>query len=262
MISYITIFGQIIPFYGILFFTGLLLAGFVGTLISKKRGLPKIEIVYSAVFMMIGGLAGSKLLFIIVSLPTIIEHRLSLMQLMQGGFVFYGGLIGGLLGLIAYVKIFKMEFFPFADVCAAVLPLGHAIGRLGCYTAGCCYGIPYDGVGAVVYTETLGHTPLGTPLLPIQLIEAICLLLLWVVLMVLYHRIRALGLLTGIYVISYGILRFILEFFRGDLERGHLLLSTSQWISILIVICGIVLIGSIIKQKKALPEAHADPSSH
>ena len=170
------------------------------------------------------------------------------MQVMQGGFVFYGGLIGGLLGLIIYVKAFKMEFFSFSDVCAAVIPLGHALGRVGCYTAGCCYGIPYDGFGAVVYTNTLGHTPLNTPLLPIQLIEALCLLVLFVVMIVLYNKIKTKGAVTGIYLVGYGILRFVLEFFRGDLERGHLLLSTSQWISIAMVIGGCSLLYCIKKK--------------
>ena len=250
MVNSINILGREIPIYGILICVGAALATIVASLICKKRGLPSFEVHYSGVFILVGALIGAKLLFILVSLEDIIKYDVSLEAIFSGGFVFYGGLLGGLLGLIIYGKCFKMKFFPFADICAAVVPLGHAIGRIGCYLSGCCYGISYSGIGCVIYTETLGMTPLNTPLLPIQLIESLCLLLLFVFLMIVYHKSKTVGNISGIYLISYGILRFILEFFRGDAERGRLLLYTSQWISLGLIICGIGILIYLNRSKK------------
>ncbi len=233
MTNVITLFGREIPLYGLFFYLGILLAAVVALLICKKGGLSKWEIVYSGIYSMIGALIGSKLLFILVSLKTIIEMKLSFEAIIKGGFVFYGGLLGGVLGLLIYVKQYKMKFSDFADIYSVCLTLGHAIGRVGCFFAGCCYGIPYK--YGYTYTDTHGITPLGVPLLPIQLIESACLLALFFVLLTVYLRKNPKkGTCTGIYILSYSVVRFVLEFFRGDVERGNLwLFSTSQWISIL-----------------------------
>lgn len=239
---FINIFSKQIPLYGVMFYIGIALAAIVAVNICKKRGLPAFEIVYSAVYVMIGALLGSKLLFIIVSWDEIIKYDLSLIQVIKGGFVFYGGLIGGALGLIIYTRQFAMKLIDFVDVYATVLPLGHACGRVGCFFAGCCYGMEYDGFLSHTYTASAGLTPLGIPLLPIQLIEAVCLLVLFAILLAVYFKSKKFGFVSKVYLVSYSILRFVLEFFRGDSERGKLfLLSTSQWVSILLVILVFVL---------------------
>ena len=121
---------------------------------------------------------------------------------------------------------------------ATVLPLGHAIGRIGCFSAGCCYGIPFDSPFSVTYTETLGTTPLGIPLFPVQIVESILLVLLFSAQLVLFLRLpQKQNLPVMVYLTAYPTIRFLLEFLRGDSERGVLLgLSTSQWVSLLILI--------------------------
>lgn len=122
------------------------------------------------------------------------------------------------------------------DIFSVVLPLGHAVGRVGCFFGGCCYGICYDGPFAVYYSDAAGLTPLHTPLLPIQLIEAVALLILFIIQLHLYGRKDKQGKLVQSYLLSYALIRFILEFFRGDTARGKLFfLSTSQWISLLVL---------------------------
>ncbi|MBR6795301.1 MAG: prolipoprotein diacylglyceryl transferase, partial [Clostridia bacterium] len=201
------------------------------------------DIVGSAVYAMIGAFLGSKLLFIIVSYEQIIEYQISLVGVIKGGFVFYGGLLGGTLGLFIYAKQFKIDFFRYSDIYATVLPVGHAIGRVGCFFAGCCYGIPHDGFLSYTYTFSVGMTPLGVPLLAIQLIEALLLFLLFLVLLslILLQK-RRVGFCTAVYVITYAVLRFILEFFRGDKGRGVFVLSTSQWISLLLAVLVLVIL--------------------
>lgn len=236
MRSYINILGKQLPLYGILFYLGIALAALVALLVARKRNIPFFDIISSSVYVMIGALIGSKLLFVLVSWQDIMEYNLSIIAVIKGGFVFYGGLLGGILGLIIYAWEYKESFFGYADIYAAVLPLGHALGRVGCFFAGCCYGVEHVGVFSVIYTESAGMTPLGVPLLPIQLIESFCLLFLFAVLMLIYRgNYKKKGFCAAAYVFLYGTLRFVLEFFRGDKERGVSFLSTSQWISLVIV---------------------------
>ncbi len=249
----IELFGTEIALYGILFFFGIGVAVILGMCLIKKREIPLFDFACAAVYAMIGAIVGAKLLFIIVSWQEIVALQLSFEAILKGGFVFYGGLIGGALGLFIYGKQFKIDMKDYIDVCATVLPLGHAFGRLGCFCAGCCYGIPYDGIGSFVYTEpTNAFTPVGVPLLPIQLIEALCLLILFEVLLLIFDKSKQKGLPALVYMIAYAVLRFVLEFFRGDIERGVLLgLSASQWISIgLLAIAFVVLWRKKILKKR------------
>ena len=237
MKPYFTLFGREIPIYGVCFYIGIFIAAGIALLISPRKKVERYEIAYSGVYTMIGAILGSKLLFIAVSLKQIIQDNIPLEAVIKGGFVFYGGLIGGILGLFIYCKQYKVAFSPLCEIMATVLPLGHAFGRIGCYFAGCCYGIPYNGVFSCTYSYSYGSTPLGISLLPIQLIEAFFLLAIFIVLLIVYFKTNEkTGFAVPLYLFMYPILRFVLEFFRGDLERGKFLfLSTSQWVSILLL---------------------------
>ena len=232
-----------IPIYGVCWMSGIFLAAFIALSLSKKTDVEKFDIVCSAVYAVIGGMIGSKLLFIVVTLRKIIEDKIPVEAVIKGGFVFYGGLIGGIIGLSIYTTIYKLKFLEFADIYACVLPLGHALGRVGCFVSGCCYGMPYNGAFGIVYTETLGGAPLGISIFPIQILEALLLTVLFAVLLILFIRINKKGIVAAIYLYSYSIIRFALEFFRGDTERGSFMrLSTSQIISIIILLILSVLI--------------------
>lgn len=244
--STINIFGKNIPLYGICFFLGILIAVMTATFIAPKRKLPRYEIIYSAVYIMVGALIGSKLLFIAVTMEMIIKENIPIEAVLRGGFVFYGGLAGGAAGLIIYAKQFKMSVDTFCEIYAAVLPLGHAIGRIGCFFAGCCYGIPYDGLLSCTYQHAIGNTPCDMPLLPIQLIEATALIMVFVFLIIVFFHTQAKWAVTSTYMILYSVIRFTLEFFRGDKERGYVLsLSVSQWVSILMLSAAILLLARI-----------------
>lgn len=252
----VNLFGKDVPLYGIFFFVGIFFAVSVALLLTKKKNpIPVYDMVCSAVYIMIGAIIGAKLLFILVSLDSIIENKLSLIQVIKGGFVFYGGFIGGLLGLIIYAKQFKMALSPFMDLYATVVPLGHAFGRVGCFFGGCCYGIEHDGFFSVTYTQSANAaTPLHTPLLAVQLIEALALLCLFAVLLVTYLTVKKKGLTPALYALIYPIIRFVLEFFRGDRERGLFLnVSTSQWISLAIFACALGYLVYAFKKGKSKP---------
>ena len=259
----IYVFGREIPVYGLCYVAGIFLAAGVALLLCKKRGIAdRWEIAYSGIYTMVGGLVGAKLLYILVSLRQIIEQHIPIEALLKGGFVFYGGVLGGMLGLLIYCKQYKLSFFGFGDLFAVVLPLGHAVGRVGCFAAGCCYGIPYDGPLSYTYTGIHSNitTPIGVPLLPVQLIEAAMLVLLFVFLLLVFLRHpRSRQLLAALYVLSYSVIRFTLEFFRGDSVRGVFLgLSTSQWISLAAALIAVIWILLRHKRVKAQPESPAE----
>ncbi len=252
MSSYFTLFGKQIPYYGLLFMGAILVGGVMAVLHSSKRGIKKWDVVYCACFAAIGGIIGAKLLSIITSIKYIIEFKPSFVDVMSNGFVFYGGLLGGFGGLAIYCKVFKLPLLKFMDVFAICVPPCHALGRVGCFLSGCCYGIPYDGVFSIVYENPIDiNTPKGIPLLPVQMIEAICLLVLFVVLEVLFFKCNKKGVVAAVYLLGYAIIRFVLEFFRGDLARGLILgISTSQIISILVVIAVVAVILYMNIKKK------------
>ncbi len=251
---YIVLFGKQIPLYGLFFYIGIFAAALLAVLLCKRKKIEKFDIVCSAIYTMIGAIVGSKLLFLIVSFRQIIELQLDLVAIIKGGFVFYGGFLGGLLGLFIYAKQFKLEFLPLLNLYATVLPLGHAFGRVGCFFGGCCYGVPHQGFLSVTYEETLGLTPLHTPLLAIQLIEAFFLLVIFAILLIVFLRTKdSFCFATNIYLFCYSLLRFTLEFWRGDAERGGLWsLSTSQWVSLGLFIAAIILTASQYKKMHSL----------
>lgn len=243
----IDISGFKIPLYAVMVTLGVAVACLVGVMLRKKRGLDVFTLVSAGAYALGFGFIGAKLLYVIASLDSVVSIMslegvslwMKIYALLAGGFVFYGGFIGGFLGLVIYCRQFKVELFGLLDVFAVALPLGHAFGRIGCFLGGCCYGISYDGPISYTYQDSLNASvPVGVPLLPIQLFEAVALVLIFAAVLWAFCKGRKeLHLPVFIYLISYSIVRFIIEFFRGDTERGKLLfLSTSQWISVLILV--------------------------
>lgn len=245
-------------FYGIFCTLGIAVAVIIALLLSSKENLEFFNFILIAIIALVGALIGSKLMFLIISLDTVIEmfktlpFLEALKNIMRGGFVFYGGLIGGAIALFITLKIQKADFFKFVNIYALVLPIGHAFGRVGCFFGGCCYGMEYHGWLSYTYTHTVeAAVPLGVPLLPIQLIEAFLLVVLFHVELFLYFKSKNKKVVSYTYLYAYAIIRFILEFFRGDKIRGVAILSTSQWISIAIILLTTAyLIFNYFKNKK------------
>ena len=241
-----------IPLYGVFFFLGMFAAAVVAAILAKIKKIVFFEFLCAVVYVMIGAIVGAKLLFIIVSWEEIMRLHLSFLEVIRGGFVFYGGLIGGILAILLFGKNFKVKLADYVDVFACALPLGHAFGRIGCLFGGCCYGIEYDGFGHVCYGSAANvNTPLETPLFPVQLLEACLLLCLFFALLLLLLKGKTKGKIVFVYAASYAVLRFVLEFLRGDAERGVFLgISTSQWISLLLFAGGIFLLFWKRKEEK------------
>jgi len=170
------------------------------------------------------------------------EKKELLYQVLQGGFVFYGGLIGAFLVIYIYCKTYKIDKRKMFLAVIPSVPLIHAFGRVGCFCAGCCYGIPYTGPLHIVFEKSL-VAPHGISLFPVQLVESGINILLYILLEILVRKTKSIRICLATYMLGYGIMRFCLEFLRGDTARGFAFgLSTSQWISIGFIISAIIIL--------------------
>ena len=258
MLLNIDFLGKTLKPYGLLCTLGLIVAVAVAYILAHKKGLEIFDFTLVVIFTLIGALIGAKGLFLIVSWKDVCfifqnyPLKEAIAAVIEGGFVFYGGLIGGIVAFLITMKIKKVNILDYATIFVLVLPLGHAFGRVGCFVAGCCYGVEYHGLFSHTYSSaTDASTPLGVPLLPVQLIEAISLFVLFGIMLLVYLLPKHSNKVCYIYLLGYSILRFVLEFFRGDLERGLLFnLSTSQWVSIGIVVITIAYIAIVKCRRK------------
>lgn len=210
------------------------------------------DLFFCALYALIGGFLGAKLLYIAVILPAILHNPLVLLGALKGGTVFYGGVIGGILGIMRYCYRFRMPFWRFADNAALGIPVGHMWGRIGCLMAGCCYGKPTESFLGVVYPSCSLSAPPGIPLHPVPLYEAGFNLLLFTVLMILLPRVRKPGRVGGLYLISYGAARPVLDSFRGD--HDSLFFAISLAVSVILCALGALMVTGYLQKRLFVPD--------
>jgi len=236
--------------YGVLLAAGMLLALFVTARLAARDGLPRERIYDLGLWTLIGGLIGSKILMVLT------EENVQIFSLdfLRSGGVYYGGFLGGFFALVILVRWYKLPFWKIADAFAPGVALGQALGRQGCFAAGCCWGKPTDSFLGVHFTEH-AHEFTGVPIYkdgadlylhPTQLYESITMLLVFGILVLIHRKKRFDGQVLIAYGIIYGIVRFTIEFFRDD-PRGNLFglttltgLSTSQIISLVVAAGAVV----------------------
>lgn len=249
MLPSIQLFGREIPMYRICALIGIGLAFFVTWLRVRraaKEGKDFSDVLYLMLYAMIGVLIGAKLLYFIQNLGTLFSDFSLLFTnpgIFFGGFVFYGGLIGGVVGAWAYCWQFRLRLFDYANLLVTAIPIIHGIGRIGCFCAGCCYGMPMDPPFGMLFNAS-PVAPHDVYLFPVQLLEVGTNLIIFIILMIYTNKKscpRHGGL--ALYLCWYAVTRFLIEFLRyDDVERGFIgILSTSQFISIFVLAAGILL---------------------
>lgn len=228
--------------YGFCIALGVIAGIWMACRLGKRYDIPADFILDLSVKLLLGGIIGSKLLYIIVSFREIMEDPANLIINLRSGFVFLGGFI--LAFIIGYRSIkkspYKNKMNIFYDIFAPALPLAHAFGRIGCTMAGCCYGkiAKSESVCTLEFcNELTAAHPRCVPLIATQPISAVFLFILSMSLLMLFYKwkSRKQGSLIFIYIILYSIFRFIIEFFRGDYRGGLFFFSTSQIISLIII---------------------------
>jgi len=254
-VNILPIFTIELPAYVLFATIGLICAVFFLYFRIDKMGLLFKEYIGCIIVCIITALIGARLLFVIAMLPQMeITFNNLIYYILNGGIVFYGGMIGVLFGIIVFSKIQKKDAHIIMNMIAPAIPLFHFFARVGCLFAGCCYGIPWNwGVIMQDSPEVIRF--------PVQFFECICCLIIClVILFVEKHKKKSDGNLY-IYLFSYAICRYILEFFRGDSIRGiwPIGMSTAQIISVLIIIfCMIKIIKKHFINKKERTEQNEE----
>ena len=262
MYPFINIFAAKLPSYGLCMLIGMALVVIMATRKGKKYDVIFDQVIVVAAMGVLFALVCGTLLFYVVtySLSDIInmisEGNFDFLK--SPGIVFYGGLIGGIAGVLLSLKITKLNIQTVENLFVPFVPLGHAIGRVGCALAGCCHGMEYDGPLAVYYPNSVTGLPPDVGYFPVQFLEAFLdvLIAAWLVYYCKKER-RKFDVLF-MYLFLYAIMRFITELFRGDAVRGvYFGISTSQWISIAIVavcILRIVFVKFVKKDRLQIDE--------
>ncbi len=233
--------------YGVLVAAGVLLGLWLAWRQAARAGLNPERVWNLGIYMLLAALVGAKLWLVFADWSYYVANPREILShdTLQAGGVYYGGFLTAFVVGVLYARHFRLSFLGLADVYAAPLALGHAIGRLGCFAAGCCYGKPTTVAWGVRFTDPYAHslvgTPLGVPLHPTQLYESAAEFLIFIFLIFLGHRQRFTGELFATYALLYGLARSIIEFFRGDPDRSLLAggaFSLMQVLSIALIIGG------------------------
>jgi phosphatidylglycerol:prolipoprotein diacylglycerol transferase len=238
--------------YGALLAAAFLLALVVAARLAARDGLPRERVYDLGLWLLLAAILGSKALMLFTE-PEYRANPLHLLSLdfLRSGGVFYGGLLASVATAFVLVRRFKLPWWKTADAFAPAIALGQAVGRQGCFAAGCCWGKPTTMPWGVKFSEA-GHeitgVPTGVPLHPTQLYESFAAALFFLFLLWLHRRKTFSGQVILFYGALYGAARFTIEFFRDD-PRGDLFgltsrtgLSTSQLISLLVFAASAVLL--------------------
>jgi len=255
--------------YGFLFALGVLLAILLCFRLARREGVDTKIFIDFVFYALLLSLLGAKLVLLVTNLNYYLAYPEELKYLLTSGGTFYGGLIFGALFGIWFIRRHRLSYRQLGDIIGPGLALGHFFGRLGCFTAGCCFG-RYCGASplGVTFTDPYAHrltgVPLDIPIYPTQLAEAALNLINFIFLFFLFRRRRFSGQVFIFYVLNYALIRFVVEYFRGDPDRGYVFggtghpfssLSLPQLISVIGVAVALVLwkIFARKSEKKSRP---------
>jgi phosphatidylglycerol---prolipoprotein diacylglyceryl transferase len=241
--------------YGVLLAAAYLIGLQLAVVRARRVGVDPAKVMDLGIYLIIAALVGAKLMLIAVDFDYFRQQPRELLSLVRAGGVFYGGLIAAVAVGFFLVRRYKLNIWSTGDLMAPGIALGHVVGRLGCLFAGCCYGRPTDVAWAITFTNPIANanvgTPLNIPLHPTQLYDAGAELLILGVLLLTERKGKPFaGRTFWMYIGLYAISRFIIEYFRGDIQRGTVFgdMSTSQFVSLLLVPAALVMLWFLRRQ--------------
>jgi len=251
------IFGRQIHWYGALFAGGFVAAIVHWWFLRKKGKGPAMNPSDLSLWTMLCGVIGARANYVIANWQDFSGDLLSIFRIDQGGLIFYGGFIGGIIGIIALARFKKFNLWHLSDFVITALPLGHAMGRVGCYMHGCCHGIvtkshwgrPFEVAGELAMCH------------PTQLYEASGNMTIYLILLVVYFKTRIVGLVTGLYFLLYAILRFSLEFVRGDERQMVMGITMAQGLCLIFMLTGIIMIVTFKRRGTTAADLTASSAS-
>jgi phosphatidylglycerol:prolipoprotein diacylglycerol transferase len=251
----INVFGITIHTYGAMIALGFLAAVSLLRSLSKRSALPVEKMADYAFWALLVGFIGARVLFVITRWESFMSDPIAIFKVWEGGLVFYGGPLTAIPFSAWYFRKHRLPFWKSADASIPALALAHAFGRIGCFAAGCCYGRPTDSAVGVKFDSPLVDQALrGIALHPTQLYEASALFVLTAGLVWIHRNRKFEGQVFLTYLFAYPLIRSLIEIYRGDTIRGFVIdgwLSTSQFISILIVGIACIIFAARYKQLKS-----------
>jgi phosphatidylglycerol:prolipoprotein diacylglycerol transferase len=248
--------------YGVMLAAAYLLGLQFALVRARSRGLKAERVMDLGIWIIVSALVGAKLLLLVVEWDTYSRSAADMLTLVRSAGVFYGGLIVAVAVALFYLWKYRMPMWSVADVFAPGIALGHTIGRLGCFFAGCCFGretsVPWAVTFHNEYAARNVGTPLNVPLHPTQLYEAGAELLILGLLLATEKRGRTFpGRTFWAYMLMYGLSRFAIEFYRGDVRGAVAMFSTSQFVSLLIVPVSIAMLLYLSRRTDPAPTVAA-----
>ncbi len=216
-----------IPVYGLFILISLFVNSIIIFFLAKAQKINKNVVLCSLTYELIGIITGAKILNMI----QIKENN----SFYYAGFSSYGGVIGGIFSLVIFSRLYKIPLKKLLNIYVPLLPLLYSISKIGCFFAGCCYGIEYDGIGCVIY-EYSKDAPLNIKLFPVQIIETIVNFIIFIFILFIYKKNKDNLKIVGFVFILCGISKFLLEFLRFSWNG---FITSTQIISIIFIIIGI-----------------------
>ena len=246
--DWLTIGSFTIHGYGVMIAIGVLTAVWLSEKQTTKYGLDSTKVEAIAVAGVAVGYLCSKITYCLTVWQDFLKNPVSVLG--SSGWVVYGGILGGILGAYIYCKVKKLDFFAYFNVIIPSVSLAQAFGRIGCFFAGCCYGLETTSKLSVVFPSG-SLAPSGVSLIPTQLISSFGDFVLFAILYKVYANEKTKNETAAWYLILYSFGRFLVEFLRGDIERGSIgIFSTSQFLSIITMVVGVIYLIKIKKDKK------------
>lgn len=243
----------VIHTYGFFIALGFLSAIFIAKREARLAGEDPDKITDFVFWIMVAAIVGSRIFYVIVYWDNYYPGRLlETVKLWDGGLVFYGGFIGAVIVSVIYTRVTGLKFWKSSDILAPAIPFAHALGRLGCFSAGCCHGRSCDLPWAVTFINPESLAPLNVPLHPTQLYSSASNLCIFLFILF-YKRFKRFdGQVFWTYVIVYAIARSIIETFRGDFRGAEILgvFSTSQFVGLVLSLIALVMMAYLYKQSK------------
>lgn len=254
--------------YGLLIATGFLLAMTLTKRQASREGEDPEQMVDLTFYLLLSGLIGARLVFILTQLPLFMANPLEIVMFWRGGLVWYGGFLGAVVYLLYQSRASKIPFFKTVDILIPYMALAHGFGRLGCLFAGCCFGRPANLPWSIVFpaqsmaqsaqyaAHQVAALAPSLPVHPTQLYEAGAEFAMFALLLFMRQHKRFHGQLFLLWVSLYPIIRSIIEIYRGDKDRGVYILSTSQYISIGVGVMALVLFVVLRRLRGSAMDEH------
>jgi phosphatidylglycerol:prolipoprotein diacylglycerol transferase len=237
--------------YGLFVAIGFVAALSVTLKLSKSHGLEAQQVMDMSFAIIIWGIIGSRLLFVLMNFSHYKAHPVDIFKVWEGGLVFSGGIIAAAFAAVWYARKHHLSFWDMGDLCTPGLAIGQGIGRIGCFMAGCCYGKPTDKIWGIVFTHPNSLAPLDIVLHPTQLYSLLSGLVIFLVLLLLHAKRKYEGQVLLWFLILHSTGRLLIERFRGD-DRGLIPgteMSVTQLVAILILTASVVALFALKSRK-------------